>query len=86
MTLYPAENYTLAQIIPPENKTVGGLILPDTSKNKLIRAVVLHSYHKDYSCGDHIFYEKHRDIPIQDEDGTDLVLIKDEYIIAKIHQ
>lgn len=86
MSLLPTKNYILAQIIAPQNKTASGLILPDTSKSKITRASVSYSHNENYSYGDHIFYEKFRDLEIQDEDGTNFVLINEDYIVAKIKQ
>lgn len=83
MPLMPSKNYVLTQKVE-EKKTVGSLIIPDSSKNKHVKAVIIATDANDYEKGDVIYYEKLRDRELTDDEGNTFYLVHEDHILAKI--
>ncbi len=83
MTLVPAKHYVLTQKVE-EKKTVGSLIIPDSSKNKQVKAIIIVSSSDNYYDNDVIYYEKLRDRELIDDEGNTFFLVHEDHILAKI--
>jgi len=89
----PLHNYVLLQRIEEENKTAGGIIIPDTAKEKPSRGRVVavgdgateHGVHVPMSVkpGDTVLFAKWASSANEVKiDGTDYVLIKETDILG----
>ena len=89
----PLNNYVLLERMPEENKTAGGIIIPDTAKEKPVRGRVIavgdgelqngNRVPMTVTVGDVVMFAKWaasiNEIKI---DGTDYVLIKETDILG----
>ena len=95
MKIIPFMHRVLVKVKPVEKTTESGIIIPDTTTRKeqaatdegIIMAIG-ETFGKDYGVvylpqvGDKVYFAKYAGKFIKDEDGTDLVLLNDEDIVA----
>jgi chaperonin GroES len=97
MTIIPFLHRVLVKLKPVEKTTESGIIIPDTTTRKEQAATeegviiaIGETFAKDYGAvnipqvGDKVYFAKYAGKFIKDEDGTDLVLLNDEDIVAII--
>jgi len=81
MNIQPLADRVLVQPAPAEEKTIGGIIIPDTAKEKPLQGTVLAAGNgtKDeemvLKAGDHVLYGKYS--------GTEVELDGEKYLIMR---
>lgn len=99
MKIIPFMHRVLVKVKPVEKTTESGIIIPDTTTRKeqaatdegIIMAIG-ETFGRDYGVanlpevGDKVYFAKYAGKFIKDEDGTDLVLLNDEDIVAIIKE
>ena len=89
MNIKPLADRVLIEPAPAETKTVGGIIIPDTAKEKPLKGTVVAVGHgtKDeemvLKVGDQVLYGKYAGQEIQ-VDGVDYLIMKQNDILAII--
>jgi len=99
VTIIPFLHRVLVKLKPVEKTTESGIIIPDTTTRKEQAATeegtivaVGDTFGKDFGAtyipqvGDKVYFAKYAGKFIKDEDGTDLVLLNDEDIVAIIKE
>lgn len=99
MTIIPFLHRVLVKLKPVEKTTESGIIIPDMTTRKEqaateegIIVAVGETFGKDYGAtvipkvGDKVYFAKYAGKFIKDEDGTDMVLLNDEDIVAIIKE
>lgn len=99
MIIIPFLHRVLVKLKPVEKTTESGIIIPDMTTRKEQAATeegtiiaVGETFGKDYGAtvipkvGDKVYFAKYAGKFIKDEDGTDLVLLNDEDIVAIIKE
>ena len=87
ISIRPLQDRVLVEAAPAEEKTAGGIIIPDTAKEKPQRGVVLAAGtgKKDepvtVKVGDNVLYGKYAGTEIQ-IDGQDLLIMRESDILA----
>jgi chaperonin GroES len=86
MTVKPLGNRLLIKPVVEEKKTEGGIVLPDTAKEKPMRAEVVAlgtlDDDVDINVGDHVIFAKYSGTEIKIDD-EDYILIDVDDILAK---
>lgn len=93
----PFLHRVLVRLKPVEKTTESGIIIPDTTTRKEQAATeegvvvaVGETFGRDYGAkqipqvGDKVYFAKYAGKFIKDDDGTDMVLLNDEDIVALI--
>ncbi|MDE6828237.1 co-chaperone GroES [uncultured Alistipes sp.] len=89
MNVKPLSDRVLIQPNPAEEKTAGGLIIPDTAKEKPLAGKVIavgpgtKEVTMEVKVGDQVLYGKYAGQEIQ-IDGTDYLIMKQNDILAII--
>lgn len=94
MTLKPLDDRVVVEPVAAEEKTAGGIVLPDTAKEKPQRGKVvavgpgrlLDSGERSacsVTVGDHVLYSKYGGTDIEVE-GVDIKILRESDILAKI--
>ena len=89
MNIKPLADRVLILPAPAEEKTIGGIIIPDTAKEKPLKGEVIAAGNgtKDeemvLKAGDHVLYGKYAGQEIQ-IDGVDYLIMKQNDILAII--
>ena len=89
MNVQPLSDRVLIQPNPAEEKTAGGLIIPDTAKEKPLAGKVIavgpgtKEVTMEVKVGDQVLYGKYAGQEIQ-IDGTDYLIMKQNDILAII--
>lgn len=99
MTIIPFLHRVLVKLKPVEKTTESGIIIPDMTTRKEQAATeegtivaIGETFGKDYGAtvipkvGDKVYFAKYAGKFIKDSDGTDLVLLNDEDIVAIIKE
>lgn len=90
MKLSPLADRVIIKPAPAETKTVGGIIIPDTAKEKPLRGEVLAVGNgtKDeemvLKAGDQVLYGKYAGTEI-DVDGEKLLIMRQSDVLAKFN-
>lgn len=82
----PLGDRVLLKVLTQEEKTAGGIIIPDTAKEKTQRAEVAEigdSEDIKVKVGDVVIYDKYAGISLKEQDAEYLIVKHDE-IVAKI--
>lgn len=87
MKLQPLADRIVAKSLEPETKTATGLYIPDTAKEKPQTGEVLAVGKdvKEVKVGDQILYAKYGPSEVK-VDGKDLLLLKEEDVLAVVKQ
>ena len=94
MTLKPLDDRVVVEPVAAEEKTAGGIVLPDAAKEKPQRGKVvavgpgrlLESGERSpcsVKVGDHVLYSKYGGTDIEVE-GTEIKILREQDILAKI--
>ena len=89
MNVKPLSDRVLILPNPPEEKTAGGLIIPDTAKEKPLAGKVIavgpgtSEIKMEVKVGDQVLYGKYAGQEIN-VDGTDYLIMKQQDILAII--
>lgn len=94
MTLKPLDDRVVVEPVAAEEKTAGGIVLPDTAKEKPQRGKVvavgpgrlLDSGERSacsVTVGDHVLYSKYGGTDIEVE-GVEIKILRESDILAKI--
>jgi chaperonin GroES len=99
VTIIPFLHRVLVKLKPVEKTTESGIIIPDMTTRKEQAATeegtivaIGETFGKDYGAtvipkvGDKVYFAKYAGKFIKDSDGTDLVLLNDEDIVAIIKE
>ena len=85
-----SKNWIIVKAAAAEEKTAGGIYIPDTAKEKPSRGIVLAASTKDedgnapiVKVGDTVLYSKYAGTEIQ-IDGADLMIMRESDILAII--
>ena len=92
MNIHPLYDRVAVKALEQDNKTSGGIIIPDTAKEKPIKGQVVavgDGYRSDngdikplkVKVGDHVIYGKWAGTEVK-VDGHDLIVMKESDIIA----
>ena len=83
-----SKNRVIVKAAAAEEKTAGGIIIPDTAKEKPSKGIVMAASPKDedgnapvVKPGDTVLYSKYAGTEIQ-IDGTDLLIMRESDILA----
>ena len=89
MSIKPLADRVLIEPAPAETKTVGGIIIPDTAKEKPLAGKVIavgpgtSDVKREVKVGDQVLYGKYAGQEIQ-VDGVDYLIMKQNDILAII--
>jgi len=87
MKVKPLGNRLLIKPITEETKTQGGIVLPDSAKEKPQKAVIVEmgNLDEDYglTIGDHVLYSKYSGTEIKIDDVDHIVIDIDD-VLAKV--
>ncbi|HOO75049.1 MAG: co-chaperone GroES [Thermotogae bacterium] len=87
MKVKPLGNRLLIKPITEETKTQGGIVLPDSAKEKPQKAVIVEmgNLDEDYGLviGDHVLYSKYSGTEIKIDDVDHIVIDIDD-VLAKV--
>jgi len=94
MNLKPLGDRLIVQVVEEEEKTVSGIVLPDTAKEKPQRGKVVavgdgklnednHRVPVDVTEGDEVLYSKYGGTDIVVE-GEDLLVLRESDVLAKV--
>ena len=94
LNLYPLEDRVVVELLAAEEMTAGGLLLPDSAKEKPQRGIVLAvGAGKLFDCGkrsemgvavgDEVIYGKYSGSDIE-VDGREIKIIRESDILAKV--
>ena len=87
MNIKPLADRVLILPAPAEEKTIGGIIIPDTAKEKPLKGEVIAAGNgtKDeemvLKAGDHVLYGKYADTEIE-LDGTKYLIMRQSDVLA----
>lgn len=87
MTIKPLADRVLILPAPAEEKTIGGIIIPDTAKEKPLKGEVIAAGNgtKDeemvLKAGDHVLYGKYAGTEIE-LDGTKYLIMRQSDVLA----
>ena len=87
MTINPLADRVLILPAPAEEKTIGGIIIPDTAKEKPLKGEVIAAGNgtKDeemvLKAGDHVLYGKYAGTEIE-LDGTKYLIMRQSDVLA----
>lgn len=87
MTIKPLADRVLVLPAPAEEKTIGGIIIPDTAKEKPLKGEVIAAGNgtKDeemvLKAGDHVLYGKYAGTEIE-LDGTKYLIMRQSDVLA----
>lgn len=84
MQIMPTQDYVLVEKIEPEQRTAGGLIIPNADKDEPMRAKVVRIGNINdvvFEEGDDVILTKYAGIPVS-ENGIKYLLVNSEDIIA----
>ena len=90
MNLTPLADRVIIKPAPAETKTVGGIIIPDTAKEKPLQGEVLAVGQgtKDEAmilkAGDHVLYGKYAGTEVE-FDGEKLLIMRQSDVLAKFN-
>ena len=85
MTIRPMNNHVLIKPLEADEKTAGGIVLPDTAKDSPQEAKVIamaRDATEQVAVGDRVIYQKHSGTEVKLE-GEDYVLISSDDLLAK---
>lgn len=96
MTLHPLQDHVLIRRVEPEGKTAGGIIIPDTAREKPVEGDVIavgpgardaqgKQWPLDVEPGDRVLLGKWSGSEIR-LDGEDLVVVKESDILGVVDQ
>ena len=87
MNIKPLADRVLILPAPAEEKTIGGIIIPDTAKEKPLKGEVIAAGNgtKDeemvLKAGDHVLYGKYAGTEIE-QDGTKYLIMRQSDVLA----
>ncbi len=94
MKIQPLGDRIVVKALEAEEKTKGGIVLPDTAKEKpqegKVVAVGKGKFHDgklvalEVKVGDRVLYGKYSGTEIQTKDGEDLLIMREEDVFAVV--
>ncbi len=83
-TIVPLNDYVLVEVLEEDSVSTGGILIPDTAKQKPVRGVVIEAgFSEAVNKGDVVLFKKWGGNEVRAE-GKDMLLILEEDILAVV--